>query len=149
MGQNSTAKLPVFGKVDTDNEICLNTLATAYDALNKIMITRQKGVYDETTADEINGRFNVLRLLCNRYAPEKKEFLNKVQQIVLKIYRGQISEMQAIAEIRNVCMQYGVNTGILDYAALRIDQTEQQSQFVQIFPHWMQPQVGIKKRKRK
>ena len=61
MGSDSTAKLPIFGRVDTGNEIALNAIATAYDSLNSKMLTRQLGLYDETSLiEDENGEIKVI-----------------------------------------------------------------------------------------
>lgn len=125
MGANSTAKLPVFGRVDTDNEICLNAIATAYDALNSRMLTRSPGVFDKTTPAEINGRFNVLRLLCRNYAPDKLIVVNEIHNVVMKHYKGNISDVQAIDLLQNIISKYNLNPGILNVASLHISQAEQ------------------------
>lgn len=125
MGANSTAKLPVFGKVDTDNEICLNAIATAYDSLNSRMLTRQPGVFDKTTPAEINGRFSVLRLLCRNYAPDKLIVVNEIHKVVMEHYKGNINDAQAINLLQSIISKYNLNPGILNVASLHINQAEQ------------------------
>jgi len=129
MGPDSTAKLPVFGKVDTDNEICLNAIATAYDALNNKMLTRKFGVYDKTTLTEINGRFSVLRLLCRNYAPNKLNLVNKIQDIVTNHFKGHLSDSQALSMLQQVSNEAGLNSGVFNIAALHINQAEQMNNF--------------------
>lgn len=125
MGENSTAKMPVFGRVDTDNEICLNAIATAYDALNNKMLTRQHGMFDKTTLTEINGRFGVLRMLCRKYAPSKLIVIDKIHKVVVDNFRGHISDSKAVSSLQNICTQHNLNPGILNIAAIQINQAEQ------------------------
>lgn len=125
MGPDSTAGIPVFGKVDTDNEICLNAIATAYDALNKKMLTRKVGVFDNTTLTEINGRFSVLRLLCRKYAPNKIIVVNKIHDVVVNHFKGHLSDSQALMMLQKICDEYGLNPDVFNIAALHINQAEQ------------------------
>jgi len=124
MGRDSTAGLPVFGNVDTDYEICLNAMATAYDGLNNVMLTREPGVFDKTTSREINGRFNVLHQLCKRYAPDKINAIEELRRITLSNNRGNISDRVALEKMRAVCYKYGLDTSMLDQAAVHINQAE-------------------------
>lgn len=133
MGVNSTAKLPVFGKVDTANEICLNAIATAYDALNNRMLTRQHGVFDETTLTEINGRFSVLRMLCRQYAPDKRIVINEIHNVVVEHFKGHSSYTQAIQLLQNICNKHMLNPGMLNVAAFHINQAEQMMQMPDAF----------------
>lgn len=126
MGLNSTARLPVFGKVDTDNEICLNAIATAYDALNNIMLTRNEGVLDKTTLQVINNRFSVLKMLCRRYAPDKLNLIEKIHKLVVDNYKGGISDGQALSLMHDLCIRYNVNPGMLNIAMLHVNQVEMQ-----------------------
>lgn len=126
MGPNSTARLPVFGKVDTDNEICLNAIATAYDALNNTMITRNEGVLDTTTLQVINGRFNVLKTLCRRYAPNKLTLIEKIHKTVIDNYNKRISDGQALTLMHDLCIKHNVNPGMLNIAMLHVNQVEMQ-----------------------
>lgn len=129
MGPDSTARLPIFGKVDTDNEICLNAIATAYDALNGKMLTKQFGVYDKTTPTEINGRFGILRMLCRRYAPNKLSIVNNIQNVITEHFKGNISDSQALALLQNISNKNNLNPNVLNIAALHIDQAEQMNMF--------------------
>jgi len=124
MGKNSIAQLPVFGNVDTDNEICLNAIATAYDALNNIMLTRSHGVFDKTTSAEINGRFGILRMLCSKYAPSMHPVVDKIHKVVIENSKGRISDINALKIMRDICMNHGINSDIFDYAIMRINQAE-------------------------
>lgn len=134
MGSNSTAKLPVFGMVDTDSEICLNAIATAYDALNKIMLTRKPGVFDRTTIAEINGRFGILRMLCRRYAPDKIIVIDKIQKIVTDHHKKRISDAEAINRMKQICMQHNLDPGLLNIAAMHVNQAELFNQQFMMLP---------------
>lgn len=124
MGNNPTARLPMFGRVDTDNEICLNAIAAAYDALNNIMIARNEGAIDKTNLVAINGRFNVLRMLCKRYAPGKLMIVDKIHKIVVDNYQGRISDADALSRMQNICVQNGMDPGLLNVAMLHVNRVE-------------------------
>lgn len=129
MGPNSTAKLPVFGKVDTDNEICLNAIATAYDALNNTMLTRREGVFDQTNLTEINGRFSILKMLCRRYAPGKLVVINQIHKIVTDNFKNLITDAQALTLMHTLCLRHNVNPGLLNIAMLHVNQAEMHDPF--------------------
>lgn len=133
MGKDSTAKLPVFGRVDTDNEICLNAIATAYDALNNIMLTKRLGMFDKTTIAEINGRFSVLKMLCNKYAPNKLVVINKIHKVVIDNFHNKISDARALELMQEICRQHDINPGILNIAAMHVNQAEMQDPFRNMF----------------
>jgi len=124
MGKSSTAGLPVFGNVDTDYEICLNAIATAYDGLNNVMITREPGVFDKTTSAEINGRFSVLRRLCKKYSPNMLPAIDELRRISLSNNAGNISDRVALEKMRHVCMKYSLDSSMLDQAAMHVNQAE-------------------------
>ena len=149
MGPNSTAKLPVFGRVDTDNEICLNAIATAYDALNNRMITRQPGSFDATTLPEINGRFNVLRMLCRKYAPNKLIVIDEIHNVVIEHFKGNISGSKAIQLLQNICNKHNLNPGVLNVAAFHINQAEQMMQMPNAFGIDMFMMLGQQNQKKK
>jgi len=125
MGNNSIAQLHVFGNVDTDNEICLNAIATAYDALNDIILTRSQGIFQNATATEINARFGELHLLCSRYSPRMHHVVDKLHKVVIENSKGRISDANALGVMRDICKRHGINSDIFDYAILRINQAEQ------------------------
>lgn len=122
---NPIMPLPVFGNVDTDNEICLNAIATAYDALNNIMLTRHQGVVVKATPAEINGRFGTLRMLCSKYAPHMHSVVDKLHTVVVENSKGRISDTKALGIMRDLCNKHGINSDIFDYAIMRINQAEQ------------------------
>lgn len=158
MGANSTAKLPVFGQVDTDNEICLNAIATAYDSLNNIMLTRKQGAYDKTSPIEINGRFSVLRMLCRKYAPNSLPVIEQIHNIVMDNYRGKISDQQAIQLMKSTCIKNNLNPSMLDLAAMHINQIEMMRNQLKnkspdpnsnLFFLWQQNNSNLSKKRRK
>jgi len=125
MGPDSITQLPIFGNVDTDNEICLNAIATGYDALNNIMLTRTPGVFNKTTPAEINGRFGILRMLCSKYSPRMHSVVDKIQKVVVENSKGRISDKDALIVMRKICAEHDINSDIFDYAIMRINQAEQ------------------------
>lgn len=124
MGVESTAKLPVFGKVDTENEIILNSLATAYDALNEIMLTKKEGYFEKTNLVKINGRFSILKMLCRKYSPSKMMMVNKIHNIVIENFKGNISDKEVITYLQNLSIQYGFNPGMINMVMFHINQAE-------------------------
>ena len=125
MGVDSTARLPVVGRVDSGNEILLNAIAVGYDALNNRMLTRYVGVYDKTSLREINGRFGVLRLLCNRHAPSKLTTVNRIYGIVVDYFNGKITFDQAVSILNNISIKINSNFDFYNIAAFHINQAEQ------------------------
>jgi len=129
MGPDSTAKLPVFGKVNTSNEIRLNIIATAYDSLNNTMLTRKAGVFDQTTLKKINGRFSTLRLLSRKHAPTELMLTDQIYKIVADHFKNIISDAQALASLQNICMRYNVDPFLLNIAMFHVNQAEMQDPF--------------------
>lgn len=125
MGDKSTAKLPLFGKVDTSNEICLNAIATAYDALNQKMLTRRLGVFNQATLQMINGRFQVLKNLCIKYAPDKLMIINQIQRITTDNFKGNLSDRQAVMMLQEITRRYNLDPNMLNIAASHVNQAEQ------------------------
>jgi len=145
MGRNSTAQMPVFGTVDTDYEIVLNAISTAYDALNEIMLTRQPGVFEKTTVAEINGRFGTVRMLARRYAPRILPAVDEMHHICLENHAGRLSDVRALVLMREISTRYGMNPGILDEVCMRINNAEMlqrhppvKNYMEQMFPYWNQ-----------
>lgn len=124
MGNNSTARLPIVGKVDTGNEICLNAMATAYDALNNKMLTRQMGVFDNTTLTEINSRFSILRMLARKHAPNKIVVVNKIYNVIRDHFKGHLSYSQAVSMLNEINMKYNNNPNHLNMAMAHVDHAE-------------------------
>ena len=150
MGAKSTAKLPIFGKVDTCPEICLNVIATAYDALNDIMLTRQSGVFTKTNPATINGRFTVLKGLAKRYAPDRLIVINQIHKIVMDNYHGRITFNDALNKMQLVYNQNNIDPGLLNTAIFHISQAEVYNQKVRDEPFiWFnQPKTPLRRRKR-
>lgn len=150
MGPKSTAKIPIFGKVDTCPEICLNVIATAYDALNDIMLTRQSGVYTKTNPATINGRFTVLKGLAKKYAPDRLIVINQIQKIVMDNYHGKISYNDALNKIKMVYDRNNIDPGLLNTAIFHINQAEVLQKKVNHGPFvWFnQQKTPLRKRRR-
>lgn len=125
MGSRSTAKIPIVNKVNTGNEICLNAIATAYDALNGKMLTRQLGVYDQANIKSINGKFHVLRMLCSKHAPSKLIVIDRIHKITTDNLKGIISDQQAINMLQQIINNYNLNPNLLNIAAIHINQAEE------------------------
>lgn len=125
MGFDSTAHLPVFGKVDTGNEICLNAIATAYDSLNGQMLTRMPGSFNKTTLDLVNKRFSILRMLCRKHSPGKLSIIEEIYSIAADHARGKINYDNALFYLNNVIVKHKLDPGILNIASYNIDHAEQ------------------------
>ena len=147
MGPNSTAQIPVVNKIDTDHEIILNVFATGYDALNSVMLTKKSGFFDKTTMQEINGRFGILRMLCSRYSPRSLALIDETYKIVSDNYHNNISDLQALAALRQICINNNLDPFIVDHAMMRINQAETISKngFNNMFPFWIQPKKNSNK----
>jgi len=65
-GADSTAKLPVRGKVNEPWEIVMLAYATALDALNRRLLTRDPRKEIKATKKKLEGRFALLRFLAIR-----------------------------------------------------------------------------------
>lgn len=124
MGPNSTAGIIVHGKVNEDWEILLNTYATAYDAINSIMLTRQPGVFDRTTAQELHGRFAVLKMLAKRYAPEKLPVINELERLSLDHLKGKLSDREFLRRIRSLVRKHGMSEDLINYVEAQIQAAE-------------------------
>jgi len=83
MGSDSVAGIKSDDKINEDWEILLNIYATAYDATNDVMLTHNPGVYDETTIQEVRGRFLILHKLCNKYAPNLKDEIKQIEKMTI------------------------------------------------------------------
>lgn len=111
MGKNSIAKIPIFGKVDTFKEVMKNLYATAYDALNLVLLDNDypglivnerilrlsplspilsmfRVVDEESFFMTLKGRFNVLRSLAVKIKDKQKVnyALAKINQIEALIF---------------------------------------------------------------
>ncbi len=156
MGSDSTAKIPVKDKVDTDYEILLNIFSTGYDALNNIMLTKKPGVFNKTSLSEVNSRFGILRMLCSRYSPKILPVIDEIYSIIQSNYNGFISDIQALMMMRDICSRYNMNTSLLDQAIMRVNNAElirshqhkSKNGFNEMFPFWIQPQHNKNDRKR-
>lgn len=124
MGINSTAKIPTRGKVDEDWEILLNTYATAYDAINNIMLTRTPGVFDRTTVREVRGRFLVLKRIARRYAPERLQIIERLEELAVARVKGEITTEQYLRSIRALATRYGLRRDMVDLVEARIRAAE-------------------------
>lgn len=137
MGKDSTAKIPTRGKVNEDWEILLNTYATAYDAINGIMLTRVPGQFDKTTVKEVRGRFLVLRRLAKKYAPEVLPAVEQLEDLTLRHVKGEISDYQFLRSIRAIVMRYGLSPDLINLVEAKIRFAE------------MMGMVGNRKKKKK
>ena len=148
MGSDSTAKIPVTDKVDTDYEILLNIFSTGYDALNNIMLTKKPGVFNKTNLSEVNSRFGILRMLSSRYSSKMLPVIDEMYGIIQSNYNGLIPDSQALLLMRDICIRYNLNTSLLDQAIMRINNAEMiraqhhkpNNGFNEMFPFWIQPQ---------
>lgn len=152
VGLNSTAQIPVNNKVDTAKEIMLNAFATSYDALNNIMLTKRSGFFDKTTIQEINGRFGIIRMLCLKHCPSYISDVDAMYKIISEHYKNNISDVEALGSLRNICLKYNLNPSTIDNAINRINQAENNfpefNNLNQIFPFWIQSQKpGVKRNK--
>ncbi|WP_456477596.1 hypothetical protein [Geoglobus ahangari] len=124
IGPNSTAGIIVHGKVNEDWEVLLNTYATAYDAINSIMLTRQPGVFDRTTVEELHGRFAVLKMLARRYAPELYNVIEQLEDLSVKHLKGQISDKEFLRRIRGLARRHGLSEDLINYVEAQIQAAE-------------------------
>ena len=156
MGADSTANLPVFGKkVDTDYEICMNTIATGYDALNKVMLTRSPGIFKKTTNQLINQRFQILKALAKKYSPDKLPAIESFRKISIANNSGQISDKKALDMMIQICFKNGIDPNMLHQVKMQIDQAEMMKKMNEnfkpqnMFPGFQQPKRRMKTRSRR
>ena len=83
--------ISAFGRVDTGNEICLNAVATGFDAVNNRVI----GV-------SVSERLRVLKMLCRDVAPNKVSIVNNIINIVDRFYSGNISKSKAMGLLNSI-----------------------------------------------
>lgn len=129
MGLSSTAGIPVYGRVDTGNEIYLNALATAYDALNEKMLTRNIGVFETTTLNRINGRFSVLKMLARKHDPSKIIVINKIHSIVVDCFNNKISQADAFNKLNNIGNENNFNPFFFNVVANQVNKAESMNVF--------------------
>lgn len=109
MGADSIAGIPIENNdVNTDWEILLNLYATAYDSLDGIMLTNTQGVYDEATINEVKGRFLILYKLARKYAPEVKDEIKEIGNIVVNNLKNKISDKDALKRMRKILIKNGI-----------------------------------------
>jgi len=126
MGPKSTARIPVNGIVDNSTEILMGMVATGYDSVNSIMLTRQPGVFDPTTKQEIAGRFNALRMIASKRAPSKIPIINKIEKLSLANYDGRLSDRAYLSQLRDICRRNGLSDDLISMAQHKVDMAEVQ-----------------------
>lgn len=99
------------GRINTDLEILKDTYATAYDAMNNIMVDRTH--LDPTTHSEVKYRFKELKRLAREYAPEKLKYIEKLEMYTLAHLDGKLSEREYLEAIRTVSELNGVQPSML------------------------------------
>lgn len=124
MGQFSTAKIPVRGKVNTDKEVLMNAYATAYDSINRFMLSRQFGRFDKTTPREIHGRFSVLKSLCKKHCPSKLGAVSRLESLSLAHANGSLSNKQFLVQTRSVLNQNKINASFLGHIEAKVNSAE-------------------------
>ncbi|MEM4935124.1 MAG: hypothetical protein QXY78_04255 [Thermoplasmata archaeon] len=87
-GPDSTAKIPVQGKVDSKIEILAVAYALAYDLANLQLLTRTPGKLKKADLDTVNGRFKVLYILARKHSPSTVQIIRQFHQLALKRLNG-------------------------------------------------------------
>lgn len=123
----STAGIPTRGKVDEDWEILENTYATAYDAINKFLLSRNPKKLIPRNIDLINKRFKVLYKLAEKHAPRLIPVIRQLHKLAVAHARGQINDRQYLAEIRRITMQAGLSTMLIDLVERHVDAAERRA----------------------
>jgi hypothetical protein len=113
------------GKVNTDLEILKDTYATAYDAMNNIMVDRTGT--DPSTLSEVRYRFKELKRLAREYAPEKLKYIEKLEMYSIAHLEGKLSEKEYLEAIRTVSELNGVQPDMLYSIEGRVGSLERRS----------------------
>jgi len=108
MGKDSTAKIPIKGKVNSRTEILANTYATIYDSLNNKMLTRTEGKYRKTTVKLIKGRFFVLKMLAKKHQPKLVGTIDKLEDLTIAYRQGKINKRELLQKVRKILKSKGL-----------------------------------------
>ena len=109
MGKDSTAKIPIKGKVNSRTEILANTYATIYDSLNNKMLTRTEGKYRKTTVKLIKGRFFVLKMLAKKHQPKLVGTIDKLEDLTIAYRQGKINKRELLQKVRKILKSKGLS----------------------------------------
>lgn len=124
MGQQSTAKLPVHGRIDEDWEFLMSNFSLAYDAVNAIMLTKTPGRFDPTTEKEIKARFAMEKSIARRRDPSKLKLIEHVEQLSLANLYGRLSDKAYLRKIREIHRKAGLSEDLINLAEHKIDMAE-------------------------
>lgn len=116
--------LPVRGKVNTDEEILLNTYAAAYDAVNGQLLTATPGEYDPATIKEVKERFTELKRICRKYAPSLIDEIERIEMYSMQNVRGELTDQEYIVLLRKFVIRHGVDPKLVNVAEQRINARE-------------------------
>ena len=137
------------GRVNTDLEILKDTYATAYDAMNNVMVDRTS--VDPTTHSEVKYRFKELKRLAREYAPEKLGYIEKLEMYTMAHLAGKLSEREYLEAIRTVSELNGVQPEMLYSIEGRVDRLEHRNvqappSFIPVLnvPQFKMPSVSAK-----
>ena len=105
----STANIQIdkTKKVDKAIEVATLAYAVAYDAANKLLLTRTEKL-KKATINVINGRFKVLYILAKKLKASKRiwEFIRKMHSLAIQRLTNKIDFHSYIAKIRKIALQY-------------------------------------------
>jgi len=108
MGEDSVAKIPTRGKVDSVREILMNLYAMCYDLyLDKRLLTHIPGHEIRARVNTLRGRFHVLRLLAIRNGHRHiLHIINQAEQLSIAFVHGAISKEAYINQIRTLLIGF-------------------------------------------
>ena len=86
-----------------------------------------------TTKNEVNGRFAVLFNKCKKYHPLLCNPLREMQRIVNDNIDGHIPDMIALAQIRGICLRFGLTPNHIDKVIAKVDNAQHGRRPVEMF----------------
>lgn len=104
-GRNSTAKIPVQGKVDSKIEILAVAYALAYDLANLQLLTRKAGELIKADVPTVNGRFKVLYILAHKHAKSAIPIIRQFHELAIKRLNG-MSQQTYLKQIRAIALKH-------------------------------------------
>ena len=99
-------KFPVIGSVDSDREVLINVLVTAFNALdNKVL----PGHFAKNSVNAANNRFAVLYANCKKHNPLLCPAIQQIQGVVNESLNNGVPYHMAVAQLQGICLRFGLN----------------------------------------
>lgn len=111
----------IQGKIDTKKEILLSNYSKMYDRINENLFLGNISNKSPHKNAEIKKTFSKIKQDCHRQGIPVPASITKLEKIAIENNKGNLSDQQAIRQIRTICTQNGVNTYALDMVESRIN----------------------------